>query len=321
MIDPLREGPYCWPRVDHDRRNDLQRRVLRWRGNSVHWKGLVVRHQRGDAAALPEMTLPTEATDGLGYGPGLARLWDCWLDGSHHSERDCAVADRILVCAPQMPYLVRQRRMLLQRMVRYLIEHGVGQFLSFDAGVPTRGHVHEVAQPLLSDARVVYLDSDPSVVQLGQNLLERNDHAAYLHLDTRCAEHVLNLPDLRRLINLREPVAIIMLDTLQYVPAREDPAALITPYIDAMCSGSYLALSQFSPTQHMLEGLALFAQIYGHAPAIPFREPDQLAPLFADLDIVEPGVVPAPFWRPDPDEKITSDHERLPLHAALGRTP
>jgi hypothetical protein len=280
----------------------------------------VVRQQREDAAP-PETTLPTEATDGLGYGPGLARLRDCWLGGNHHSERDCAVADRILVCAPQMAYLVRQRWTLQQRMVRYLIEHGVGQFLSFDAGVPTRGHIHEVTQPLLSDARVVYLDNDPSIVQLGQELLEGSEHTAYLHIDARCAEHVLNLPDLHRLIDLREPVAIIMLDTLQHVPAWDDPAALITPYTDAMCSGSYLALSQFSPTQHMLEGLARFSQFYGKAPAIPFREPGQLAALFADLDIVEPGVVPVPFWHPDPDENITSDHERIPLHAALGRKP
>lgn len=267
------------------------------------------------------MTFPSEAADGLDYGPGLARLRDCWLGGSHHSDRDRAVADRILVCAPQMPYLVRQRWMLQRRMVRYLIEHGVGQFLSFDAGVPTMGHIHEVAQPLLPDARVVYLDTDPSIVRIGENLLEGNDHAAYLHIEARRAEHVLNLPDLRRLINLREPVAIIMLDTLQHVPARDDPAALLTPYTDAMCSGSYLALSQLSPTRHMLEGLALFSQFYGTSPAIPFREPDQLATLLADLDIVEPGVVPVPSWHPDPDENITSDHERIPLHTALGRRP
>ena len=280
----------------------------------------MTKHQR-EEADLPEMTFPAEDADRLGYGPGLARLRDCWLGGHHHSERDRAVADRILVCAPQMPYLVRQRRMLQQRMVRYLIKHGVGQFIGFDAGVPTKGHIHEVAQPLLSDARVVYLDNDPSIVRIGQDLLEGNEHTAYLHSETRCAGHVLDLPDLCRLIDLREPVAVIMLDTLQYVPAQEDPATLITPYTSAVCSGSYLALSQFIPTQHMLEGLALYSQFYGQAPAIPFREPEQLARLFADFDIVEPGIVPVPLWHPDPDENITADHERIPLSAGLARKP
>jgi hypothetical protein len=267
------------------------------------------------------MTFPTEAPDELGYGPGLARLRDCWLGGSHHSEQDRAVADHILACAPQMPYLVRQRRMLQQRMVRYLINHGVDQFLCFDAGVPTRGHIHEVAQPLLPGARVVYLDPDPMIVQIGQNLLEGNEHTTYLHADARCAAHVLNHPDLRKLINLDEPVAIMMLDTLQHVPDRDDPAALITPYTGAVCPGSYLALSQFSQTQHMLDGLSLFTQMYGQPPAIPFREPEQLTRLFTDLDLIEPGIVPIPLWHPDPDQDTTPDPERIRVYTGLGRKP
>jgi hypothetical protein len=206
-----------------------------------------------------------------------------------------------------------------QRMVRYLIKHGVRQFLTFDAGVPTMGHIHEVAQPLLPDARVVYLDNDPMIVQIGQNLLDGDEHTAYLHADARCAEHVLSHPDLRGQINLHEPVAIMMLDTLLHVPGQDDPAALITPYTSAVCSGSYLALSQYSPNQHMLDGLTLFSQMYGQPPAIPFREPDQLAHLFTGLDIVEPGIVPVPIWYSNPGEDITPDSERIRVYAGLGR--
>lgn len=263
------------------------------------------------------MTFP----DGLGYEPGLARFRDYCLGGSHHSEQDRAAADRVLVVAPQLPYLLRQKRMMQQRMVRYLIKHGVHQFLSFDAGVPTRGHIHEVAQPLLSGARVVYLDNDPSIVQIGQNLLDGDERTAYLHADVRCAGHVLNHSELRRLINLREPVAIMMLDTLLRVPDRDDPATLITPYTKTVCSGSYLALSQFSQTQHMRDGLTLFAQLYGQPPAIPFREPEQLAHLFVDLDLVEPGIVPVPLWHPDPDQDTTLTPERIRVYAGLARKP
>lgn len=264
------------------------------------------------------MTFPLEPADQRGY---LARIRDYWLGGRHHGEQDRVAADRILVCAPQMPYLIRQIRMMQQRMVRYLIRHGVRQFLGFDSGVPTMGHVHEVAQPLLSDARVVYVDSDPSVVQTGQKLLEGNDLTAYLHADVRSVDHVLNHPDVRRLIDLREPVALMMIDTLLHLPGEDNPASLIASCTDAVGPGSYLGLSQFSQTQHLLDGIALFTHIYGRAPSIPMREPEQLARLFTGLDIIEPGIVPIPLWHPDPGEDISANPERIRVYAGLGRKP
>jgi hypothetical protein len=251
----------------------------------------------------------------------FARIRDYWLGGCHHSERDRIAADQILVCAPQLPYLVRQKRAMLQRMVRYLIRHGVHQFLSFDSGVPTMGNVHETARQLVPDARVVYADNDPMMVLIGQNLLDGDDHTAYLHADVRCTEHVLNHPDLRRLIDLRKPVAILMIDTLLQVPDLSDPAAVIATYTGAACPGSYLGLAQFSQSQHLLEGITLFTQMYGEPPPIPMREPEQIARFFAGLDLVEPGVVPVPLWHPDPGEDIPPDPERIRVYAGLGRKP
>jgi hypothetical protein len=256
---------------------------------------------------------------GQGYQPSIARIRDYWLGGVHHCERDRVAADRILVCAPQLPYLVRAQRALLGRMVRYLIGQGVCQFLDLDSGVPTRGHVHEVARPLLPDARVVYIDTDPRLVQDGQNLLERNEHATYLHADARCPEQVLEHPQLRRLIDLSEPVAMIMIDTLLHVPDEDNPAALITAYTTAVCSGSYLGLAQFSQTPELLHGIALFTQMYGKPPPIPLREPDQLAQLFIGMDIVEPGIVPLPLWHPHPGEDTDPNPERMRVYAGLGR--
>lgn len=118
--------------------------------------------------ALPKKTSSIGARDREEYQGNLARIRDYWLGGSHHSERDRVAADRILVCAPQLPYLVRQKRALQRRMVRYLIKHGVRQFLAFESGVPTMGHIHETAQALLPEARVVYVDRDPLIVRDGQ---------------------------------------------------------------------------------------------------------------------------------------------------------
>lgn len=137
----------------------------------------------------------------------------------------------------------------------------------------------------------------------------------------RRGEHVLNHPDLRGLINLREPVAIMMIDTLLHVPDQDNPAALIAAYADAVCPGSFLGLAQFTRHQHLLDGLSLFAQMYGSRPPIPLREPEQFARFFAGLEIVEPGIVPMPLWNPDPGEDIIPNPERIPVYAGLGRKP
>lgn len=267
------------------------------------------------------MTIPLESADERGYLAGIARIRDYWLGGRHHGEQDRDAADRILVCAPQMPYLIRQIRMMQQRMVRYLIRHGARQFLGFDSGVPTMGNVHEVAQPLLPDARVVYVDSDPLVVQTGQKILEGNDHTAYVHADVRCVDHVFGHPDVRRLIDLRAPVVLMMIDTLLHLSGQDNPVSLIASYVDAVCPDSYLGLSQFSQTQHLLDGIALFTHIYGWTPSISLREPEQFARLFTGLDIVEPGIVPIPLWHPEPDEDIPANPERIRVYAGLGRKP
>lgn len=271
--------------------------------------------------ALLEMTIPLGAADERGYEAGIARLWDYWLGGRHHGEQDRVAADRVLVCAPQLPYLIRQIRTMQRRMVRYLIRHGVRQFLGFDSGIPTMGHVHEVAQPLLPDVRVVYVDNDPLVVQTGQNLLEGNDHTAYLCASVRCADHVLCHPDVRRLIDFREPVALMMIDTLLHVPDEDHPAQLLTPYTEVLCPGSYLGLSQFSRTQHLLNGIALYTRIYGAIPSIPLRELEKLIHCFDGLDIVDPGIVPVPLWHPEPGDDIPANLEHIGVYVGLGRKP
>jgi hypothetical protein len=269
--------------------------------------------------AFPEMTLVKGA--GRQAHPNIARIRDYWLGGCHHGEQDRVAADRFLVCVPQLPYLVRQKRAVLQRMVRFLIKRGVRQFLGFASGVPTMGHIHEVAQSLLPAVRVVYLDNDPLIVRDGQNLLRGNDHAVYLQADVRCPEHALNHPDLRRLINLREPVAIMMTDTLLYMQDQDNPGTLIAAYTGAVCSGSYLGLSQFGPTPDLLDGLALFTRMFGNPPAIPLRKPEQVSRFLTGLTIVEPGIVPVPLWQPDPGEDIIPDAERISVYSGLGRKP
>jgi len=256
-----------------------------------------------------------------GRRSSIARIRDFWLGGAHHGERDREVAERILVCAPQMPFLVREQRAMQRRMVRYLVECGVRQFLDLDSGVPSGGHVHEVIRLLEADARVVYVDPDPDIVRVGQSILDGVEDTVYLHADVRRPERVLEHPELDRVIDLGQPVAILMMDTLMYVPDQDSSAALIKAYTDAAGSGSYLGVSQFGPSQDLVDGLDLFSQMYGEPPRFPMRGPEQLAQLLGGLDLVDPGIVPLPLWRPSAGEETGPHAERVRVYAALGRRP
>lgn len=253
--------------------------------------------------------------------PSIARIRDHWLGGSRHSAADRTFAEHIVVCAPHLPYLVRCQRAMLGRLVQYLVAHGVRQFLDLGSGVPTTNHVHKVAQAADPQCRVVYVDIDPSVADEGRHLLEGNPRTAFLHEDVRDPERVLDAPELRELINLDEPVAVLMIETLLHFADAENPAAIVRGYVDAMSSGSYLALSHFGEDEQLNAGLNLFSQMYGAPPAVTLRDPAQFEGFFAGVDLVEPGIVPVPLWHPDPDDDIGHNPEKAAVHIGLGRKP
>jgi hypothetical protein len=260
-------------------------------------------------------------------GPGLgglnvARMNDYWLGGRDHSEMHREFADRVAIAAPYLPYLVRAQRALLQRMVRHLMDQGLRQFLDLGSGLPTAGHVHEIAQDRDPAARVVYVDFDSSIVDDGHRLLAGNDNAALLETDIRQPRTVLDILRERRLLDLREPVAVLAIAVLQHIPDSDDPAGVITAYLDAMCPGSYLALSHYGPDEHLTKGITRFSQLnFGQVPAVTFRDRTSVALFFAGLELVEPGIVPIIKWRPDPDDDPGINPEQHPIFAGVGRKP
>jgi hypothetical protein len=129
---------------------------------------------------------------------------------------------------------------LLGRIVRYLVEQGVRQFLDLGSGVPTRAHVHEIAEDCQPPARVVYVDKDPGVAADGQQVLADHPNAAYLAVDLRKPEQVLDHPHTRKLLDRTAPVAVLAIATMQQLPDSDDPAGVLAAYLDAMCPGSFL---------------------------------------------------------------------------------
>jgi hypothetical protein len=269
------------------------------------------------------MALPVETSDEYSVAkPNLARVRDYWLGGKYHTEADRRFADHAAACAPHIPYQVRAQRALLGRMVRYLIAQGVRQFLDLGSGIPTAGHIHEIAQDSDPAARVVYVDIDLDVAADSDPLLAGHDNAALVQADLRHPDQVLRAPQCRRLLDLSEPLAVLAIATLQHIPDSDDPAGIITAYKNLMCTGSYLAISHYGPDPQLHAGYTMFDQMnLGQRPTVSLRDHTSLAIFFTGLDLIDPGITPIVLWRPDPDDDLGQNPERLSVYAGLGRKP
>jgi S-adenosyl methyltransferase len=269
------------------------------------------------------MVHPIVTVGGQDFGGlNIARMDDYWLGGQHHNAADRDFAERVAITAPFLPYLVRAQRALLRRMVRYVMDQGVRQFLDLGSGLPTAGHVHQIAQEQDPAARVVYVDFDFSIMDDGHRLLAGNDNAALLESDIREPSTVLDAVRTRRLLDLSEPVAVLAIAILQHIPDSDHPAGLVAAYLDVMCPGSYLALSHYGPDEHLMTGLSMFSEMnFGRPPDVTFRDRTSVAQFFCGLELVEPGIVSIVRWRPDPEDDPGINPERHPIFAGVGRKP
>ncbi len=253
------------------------------------------------------------------YPWSTAGIRDCWLGGSDHTAADREVSEHILVGAPHLAHVVRVYRALLGRVVRYLVGVGVRQFLDLGSGLPTAGNVHEVAQDLNPGCRVVYVDVDPRVVAESQRLLAGNHDAAIMLADLRQPEQVLDAAARCGLLDLGAPVAVLAIDVLHHIPDADNPAGLIAACMDAVCPGSYVSVAH-TDDEALVAGLATFYDFYHiPVPSLSFRNSTQIAGFFDRLDLVEPGIVPVPLWRPESGEDRSTDPEGFPAWCGLGR--
>jgi hypothetical protein len=251
--------------------------------------------------------------------PSIARVNDCWLEGSHHTQDDRDYAEQIVVCVPHIPYLVRASRQLTGRMVRYLMDQGVRQFLDLGSGIPTGRHVHEIAQAEDPASRVVYVDLDPNVAADGRSIVCDNDRVAYLEADIRNTGEVLGSPEFGRLVDLREPVGVLAIETLLYLTDADRPGELMASYLDEMAPGSHLGMSHCGEDEQLRAGLEMFARMFGQPPSVALRERDEFASLFGKLMPVDPGVVQVTLWNPLTEDEVGRNPELAHMYAGMGR--
>ena len=245
--------------------------------------------------------------------PHSARIYDYGLGGKNHFAADREVADKVLAAFPSLRVATRQNRGFLGRAVRFLAgEAGIRQFLDIGTGLPTTGNVHEVAQEVAPESRIVYTDNDPLVLAHARALLTSSPEGrtGYIHADLREPESILSDPVTRDLLDFTQPVGLILVAVLHFLTDADDPAGIIATLLDALPPGSYLVASH-ATSEHSPPSATAGVSAY-QASGIPFqpRVSDEFARMaFGGLELVPPGVVLVSEWRPDEDGPRPSPFE------------
>ncbi len=252
--------------------------------------------------------------------PSVARVYDYYLGGSHNFDSDRDFAAEVLRVLPEMGRIAQDNRAFLRRAVRYACRTGVDQFIDLGSGIPTVGNVHEVAGSILPGASVVYVDHDPVAVAHSHEILRDEPAALALSGDLTAPEQVLDDPAVRSHIDFSRPVCILFVSVLHFVADERDPAGVVADFVAPTAPGSLVAISHASADDR--RGAADAQAVYnrGRSPnPMRMRTRAEIDALFGTLDLVEPGVVRIPLWRPDADAASTYDADRYPGYAGVAR--
>jgi hypothetical protein len=251
--------------------------------------------------------------------PHSARIWNYWLGGTDNFAADRAAGDQYRATFPGVVDLARASRAFLKRSVRYLAgEAGVRQFLDIGTGLPTFDNTHEVAQRVAPDARVVYVDNDPLVLVHARALLTGTAAGVTEYIDAYLHDPGAIFAAARRILDFARPVALILSGVLGHVDDTDEARAIVRRLLEPLPSGSYLSLND--GTSVISAEMQEAQDDYNEGGALPFRlrTPDEIASYFDGLDLVEPGVVPCPRWRPD--DKVDTPLD-IDAFGGVGRKP
>lgn len=255
------------------------------------------------------MERPAWAPQGIDITmPSVSRIYDYYLGGSHNFEVDRDAARRAMEFMPGLPKIMQANRAFMRRAVRFAVDEGITQFLDIGSGIPTFGNVHEVARQADPETRVVYVDHDAVAVAHSRAVLEGDERAAVVTADLRKPQDILGSSEVKGLLDLDRPVALLLVAVLHFVEDAYDPYTAVAELRDALAPGSMIALTHAS-----YEGMPIPAEQAGQAVGVykDIRNPlimrsrDEIARFFEGYDMVEPGLVPMPRWRPDtaPEEE------------------
>jgi hypothetical protein len=251
--------------------------------------------------------------------PSIARVYDAILRGKDNFAVDRAVAEQAHRAFPDGGEAAFINRRLLGRAVRFMAQQGVEQFLDLGSGLPTVQNTHQIAQAVNPKARVVYVDNDPIVLAHGRALLAENEYTTVVTADLREPGMILANPDIVTFLDLSRPVGLILNAVIHHVLDEEDPYGILDSYKQGMAPGSYLLLTHFSSSSP--EARALEAVLLRTIGRGQLRTKEQIERFFDGLEIVEPGIVYLPQWRPEEPVTEPLDISGLLYVGGVGRKP
>jgi SAM-dependent methyltransferase len=229
--------------------------------------------------------------------PSVARVYDAILGGKDNFPWDRAVAAEVIAAFPQAATSAMLNRQVLERAVRHLHDQGIDQFLDVGSGLPTARNTHEIAQELNPRALVAYVDNDPIVLTHGRAQLVDDAATTVVTADVRHPDTILSSPAITAFLDFSRPIGLILNGVIHYLNDDEDPHGVVTKLTSALAPGSYLQLTHFStavPAAAALERVLLRSIGSGR-----MRSRDEITAFFDGLELVDPGVVFLPEWRPD----------------------
>jgi hypothetical protein len=264
----------------------------------------VTEHNADSGAARPKIDTTVSHS---------ARIWNYWLGGKDNYPVDKEMGEQILSYVPELVRSARADRYFLSRAVRYLAhEQGIRQFLDIGAGLPTVDNTHEIAQRIAPECRIAYVDNDPLVLVHAQALLTSTPEGVCDYIDADLRQPAKILERAAETLDFSKPVAIMMLGILNFIVDTAEARTILRHLLEAAPSGSYISISH--PSTEVDAGPAAAAVDFWNASgAAPMclRSREELLLFFEGTELVEPGVVSCPRWRPDladPDEAADVMH-------------
>jgi hypothetical protein len=254
----------------------------------------------------------------------IARVYDAVLNGKDNYEIDREVVRQLRQVAPEMSLMAWDNRSFLIRVTRFIAgQTGITQFLDCGSGLPTAENTHQVAQRIQPDSRVVYVDNDPVVLAHGRALLEENDQTHFSTADIFKPDEIINDEVVRKYLDFSEPMALFQIGTLPFCNDECNPQSIMAEYIDALPSGSYVAISHFiDPETSELSKFARgLEQAFLHSPMGRgvFRTRTEIEGMLAGLELLDPGLVRCADWWPDGPQIKPLDTVQYCIVGAVGR--
>ncbi|HEY8473774.1 MAG TPA: SAM-dependent methyltransferase [Natronosporangium sp.] len=260
--------------------------------------------------------------------PTAAGMYDYYLGGTAHTAVDRAAAEQVAQLLPEVGDAAWANRGFLQRAVKRLAgELGVRQFVDIGSGLPTQRNTHDVVAEAGTGGRVVYVDRDPVAVARGKELLTGTDGVTVIQADLREPEVIWDHPETQRLIDRSQPVAVLMVAVLHFIPDADDPWGIVRRYVDLIPSGSFLAISHGTGDYASERNREAILKVYASTPTPPTdRSKSEVERFFDGLELLPPypgaapGVTFGGLWGADNPDDADSDGSRL-FYAGVGRKP